>query len=125
MEIAIRELASEQDRARREREEAERRATVPLPTLLAEAISRDDERFGYEVLARAKSESLDALHETIALLFQSAASPALVAGALRMMLNDVTLSAAQWKIVAEGGSALGNNSTRNFALSRMKALAES
>jgi cell wall assembly regulator SMI1 len=110
----------EEDRARREAEEAERRAKLPLPALLTEAISRDDERFGGDVLARARAESPNALREAIALLFQGA-TPAFIAGTLRLLLGDLTLSAAQWEIVAEGGRQLGNQAIRNFALARVKA----
>ena len=113
-----------EDRARRAREEAERRATMSLPALLAEAISRDDERLGGEVLARARAASPDALRDGISLLFQGA-RPAFIAGTLRLLLNDLTLSAAQWKVVAEGGGQLGNNAIRTFALGRIKTIGPS
>ncbi|CAN5891841.1 hypothetical protein BH11MYX2_BH11MYX2_33840 [soil metagenome] len=62
--------------ARAQREQDERRAKRTLTELLAEAISRDDERFGYEVLVRARTESPSALRDAIAFLFQGPASPA-------------------------------------------------
>jgi len=110
--------------AQREQEQAERRAKMSLAELIAEAISLDDERFGSDLVARARAESSTALRDALALLFQQA-TPAFIAGSLRLHLDHLTLSPEHWNVVAEGGQQLGNHAIRNFALRRVKTIGPS
>ncbi|MDC3955270.1 SMI1/KNR4 family protein [Polyangium jinanense] len=115
----------EEERARAEREERKRKAKMSAKELLDEAIARNREDAAQEVLERAEQKSKAAFAEAVSLLFAAGASPAFIAGTLRPMLNRLTLSAAQWQIVAEGGARMGNNAIRDIALARARTAAQS
>ncbi|MDC0740606.1 SMI1/KNR4 family protein [Polyangium mundeleinium] len=114
-----------EERSRFEREERQRKAKMSVKELLEEAVSRNREDAAQEVLERAEQTSQAALAEAVALLFATGASPAFLAGTLRPMLNRLTLSAAEWKIVAEGGARMGNDAIRDIALARSRTAASS
>jgi len=107
-----------EERIRSEREERKRKKKMSLKELLDEAVSRKDEDAAQEVLQRAEQKSQTALAEALSSLFAAGATPAFIAGTLRPMLNRITLSAAQWQVVAEGGARIGNNAIRDIALAR-------
>jgi len=114
-----------EERSRFERGERQRKAKMSVKELLEEAVSRNKEDAAQEVLERAEQTSQTALTEAIALLFAAGASPAFIAGTLRPRLNRLTLSAAEWKVVAKGGARMGNNAIRDIALARSRTAAPS
>ena len=56
------------------------------------------------------------------LLLTGNLEPKFVAGALRPLLNAVTLTPDQWVDVAVGGALLGNNAIRDVAISHAAGL---
>ncbi|MDI1479355.1 SMI1/KNR4 family protein [Polyangium sp. y55x31] len=115
----------EEEQRRAEREERQRKNKMSAKELLDEAVAQNRDDAAQEVLERAERKSKAAFTEAVSLLFAAGASPAFLASALRPMLNRLTLSAAQWQIVAEGGARIGNNAIRDIALARARAAAQS
>lgn len=112
--------AREKESARLEREEKQRKAKLAQRTLLEEAIAKRDDYAAQSIIENAlRSKKVD-FGELITVLFASAPSPAFVAQALRTTMNQLTLTAAQWLVVAEGGEKLGNNAIHSVALARSK-----
>jgi SMI1 / KNR4 family (SUKH-1) len=118
--------ARDAERERRAQEEVRRRAERPLLELFDEAIARDNVDLGEDVLARAERESSDAVASVIdrlfgrRSLFARPTAPEFVARVLRVRLSRLQLSAAQWKVVADGGERIGNNAVRDLALARSR-----
>ncbi|MDI1442669.1 SMI1/KNR4 family protein [Polyangium sp. 6x1] len=115
----------DEERLRFEQGERQRKQKMSVKELLDEAVARDRESAAQEVLERAQRTSQAAFAEAVSLLFAAGASPAFLAGTLRPMLNRLTLSAAQWQIIAEGGARIGNNAIRDIALARARTAASS
>lgn len=113
----------QEERDRFEREERKRKKKMSVKELLDEAVARNNEDAAQEALQRAERKSPAALAEALSFLFDAGASPAFIAGTLRPMLNRITLPAARWQIVAEGGVRLGNNAIRDIALARSRTAA--
>lgn len=112
--------AREKESAQLAREEKKRRAKLPPRTLLQEAIAKNDTWEAQSILENAfRSKKVD-FGELLTLLFSSAPAPAFVASTLRTIMNQLTLTAAQWLIVAQGGERLGNNAIHTVALTRSK-----
>ena len=108
----------EEERLRHARAEEARTAAMSFAELIAEAASRNDASAAEKVLLRAEQSARAAFDEAVASLFVDTGTPAFVAAALRTMLKRVTLSSAQWQIVADGGARLGNNAIRDIALAK-------
>lgn len=111
--------AREKESARLAREEKKRRAKLPPRTLLQEAIADDDPWQAQSIIEDALGSKKIDLGELIALLFEKA-SPTFLADSLRTTMYKLTLTPAQWLIVAEGGKRLGNNAVHQVALARSK-----
>lgn len=93
-----------------EREVGEkRRATLSSAEAIDLAISKNSETILLQALYRAEDKS-----QFIELLFAKG-SPAFIAMSLRPKLTTLTLSAAQWQIVAKGAKELGNNALLSLA----------
>jgi cell wall assembly regulator SMI1 len=109
----------EQERARRASEQERLRRETPLLDQLHQAIERQDAERCTEVLKdaldRDDKASFDA---SVARLFADDLDAKFLAGALRPLLNAVTLTPDQWVDVAVGGALLGNHAIRDVAVSR-------
>lgn len=105
------------DRAQRQAQHERMRQETPLLDQFHKAIAKTDEYRCIEVLRDAlERDDKDAFNSAVALLFTGNNEPKFVAGALRPLLNAVTLTSDQWVDVAVGGALLGNNAIRDVAL---------
>lgn len=112
----------DQERAAREAAKAQMRSTTPLLEQLRTALAARDEERCTEVVADALATGDAAVQRrVIDVLFTEMREARFLAGALRTLLNKVTLSADRWDKIAEGGAALGNNAVRDVARSRAAA----
>ena len=102
-----RERAEAERAARRQAHEQYRRET-PLDEQLRVALEANDEDRCMEVLQDARDrEGGRALPEIVTQLFASKPDPKLVAGALRPLLNAVTLTSDQWESSRAAASCSG------------------
>ena len=86
---------------------------------LADALARGAELTIRDLMKRAATEKNgELLPKAVELLFAANLRPDVVAESLRVVLNKVTLTRAQWELVAEGGKRVGNNALHDVALQR-------
>lgn len=120
--LALRDRAAEardEERSDHAAAHANMRAETPLGDQLARALRDDDADRCQEIFEDARERS--ELAPMVAQLFAAKPKSKLVAGALRTVLRDVTLTPEQWKVVAAGGASLANNAIRDIALARHEA----
>jgi cell wall assembly regulator SMI1 len=111
------------ERAQRQAEHDRMRRETPLLDQFHKAIAKADEDRCIEVLKDAlERDDKNAFNSAVALLFTGNLEPRFVAGALRPLLNAVTLTPDQWVDVAAGGALLENNAIRDVAISRATGL---
>jgi SMI1 / KNR4 family (SUKH-1) len=124
--LALRDREAErrqQERAQSDAEHERMRLETPLLNQFREALARRDEDRCIEALKDAlERDDKDAFTTSVALLFAENVEPKFVAGALRPLLNAVTLTPDQWVDVAIGGALLENNAIRDVAISKAAGL---
>ncbi|MGC4119900.1 MAG: SMI1/KNR4 family protein [Myxococcales bacterium] len=116
--LALRDRRAEQrdEEQERAREEAERyRRETPLLDQLREGLGRKDADCCQQVFEDTASRAPAQLGEAVQVLFTFTTDPKLLATSLQVVLRSVTLTAAQWKLVADGGKALGNEAIAAIA----------
>jgi cell wall assembly regulator SMI1 len=109
----------EQERAARAAEHERLRRETPLLAQVRQAIeSKKEDRCSEALKDALDRDDKEAFGAAVALLFADGTDARFVAGALRPLLNAVTLTSDQWVDVAVGGALLGNNAIRDVAVSR-------
>jgi hypothetical protein len=113
-----REAETREQNLTREREHYARyRREKPLATQLRDALSAKDVDRCLDVFELAVN-SPGQLGEIVDLLFDQASDPKMIAAALRIQLQRLTLTPERWAIVSKGGALLENNAIRDFAAAR-------
>lgn len=108
------EIERERVRARQERYRRE----TPLLEQLRDALDDNREALAREVIEAFSKASPADLPRAVEVLFSSTSDVKFIATALQYVLRTVTLDAAQWAKVLEGGRALGNEAIVGVAKER-------
>jgi hypothetical protein len=71
----------------------------------------------------SKTETPDALAQAVEFLFAAPVKPQVLAISLQVVINDVTLTPAQWERVVQGAAAAENNALKDVAARRARETA--